>query len=151
MPESFHCSTTHTIASAVDRIFFAESGEWLWPTPAVPAARIEYPPITTLARIEEGRIVIDEPFLPVIRAAKHRAAMLAPFKLVYVPTQAGVAWRLYDFEHDPHEQTDVSDRYPEMTERLRTALRRSVLRFSHILPAGDYFLTRPAAPLEEYY
>ena len=134
-----------------ERVFFAESGEWLWPTPAVPSARIAYPPITTLARIEEGRIVIEEPFLPIIRAAKHRAAMLPPWKLLYAPTPTGVEWHLYDVERDPREESDVRDRYPEMTERLQAALRHQVLRFSHMLPAGDYFLTRPAPPPEEYY
>jgi hypothetical protein len=139
------------IGPPADRIFFAESGEWLWPTPAVPSARIAYPPITALARIEDGRIVIDEPHLPAIRAAKHRAALLPPFKLVYVPAPAGVEWRLYDIERDPWEEHDVSDRHPEVAERLRAALRHSVLRFSHMLPAGDFFLTRPASLPEEYY
>ncbi|HMI87076.1 MAG TPA: hypothetical protein VK550_23435, partial [Polyangiaceae bacterium] len=133
------------------RIFFAESGEWLWPTSAVPSARIVYPPITALAQIEQGRIVIDEPFLPVIRAAKHRAAILPPFKLLYMPAPGAVEWRLYDIERDPWDEHDVTDRYPEVAERLRTALRHSVLRFSHMLPADDFFLTRPAAPPEEYY
>jgi arylsulfatase A-like enzyme len=139
------------IAPPEDRIFFAETGEWLWPTPAVPAARIDYPPITALAQIEQGRIVIDEQFLPVIRAAKHRAALLPPFKLLYAPSPAGVEWHLYDVERDPWDEHDVSDRHPEVAERLRTALRHSVLRFSHMLPEGDFFLTRPAAPPEEYY
>ena len=139
------------VALPRDRIFFAESGEWLWPTPAVPAARIEYPPITALARIEEGRIVIDESHLPAIRAAKHRAAIWPPFKLLYVPTPSAVEWRLYDVEKDPFDEHDVSDRYPEVAERLRAALRHSVLRFSHMLPAGDFFLTRPPAMPEEYY
>ena len=139
------------IAPPVDRIFFAESGEWLWPTPAVPAARIVYPPITTLARIEEGRIVIDEPHLPVIRAAKHRAALLPPFKLLYAPAPLGVEWRLYDMERDPWEEHDVTDRHPDVAERLREALRHSVLRFSHMLPAGDFLLTRPPSLPEEYY
>jgi hypothetical protein len=134
-----------------DRIFFAESGEWLWPTPAVPKARIAYPPITSLARIEGGRIVIDEPLLPVIRAAKHRAAILFPFKLLYEPTPTGVEWRLYDIERDPWDEQDVADLHPQVTERLRAALRHSVLRFSHVLPAGDFFLTRPASLPEEYY
>jgi arylsulfatase A-like enzyme len=139
------------VALPQDRIFFAESGEWLWPTPAVPVARIDYPPITTLARIEEGRIVIDEPYLPVIRAAKQRAAFLPPFKLLYAPAPAAVEWRLYDVEKDPWDEHDLSDRYPEIAERLRAALRHSVLRFSHMIPVGDFFLTRPAALPEEYY
>jgi hypothetical protein len=139
------------VETAAGRIFFAESGEWLWPTPAVPSARIVYPPITALAGIEQGRIVIEEPLLPVIRAAKHRAALLPPFKLLYLPTPSGVEWRLYDIERDPWDEHDVSGRHPDVTEHLRAALRHSVLRFSHMLPAGEFFLTRPASLPEEYY
>jgi arylsulfatase A-like enzyme len=139
------------VAPPADRIFFAESGEWLWPTPAVPSARIDYPPITTLAEIEQGRIVIAESFLPVIRAAKHRAAILPPFKLLYLPAPKAVEWRLYDVERDPWDEHDLSERYPEVAERLRAALRHSVLRFSHMLVEGDFFLTRPGALPEEYY
>ncbi|HMJ56807.1 MAG TPA: sulfatase-like hydrolase/transferase [Polyangiaceae bacterium] len=139
------------VTPPADRIFFAETGEWLWPTPAVPSGRIAYPPITGLARIEQGRIVIEEPFLPVIRAAKHRMAFLPPFKLLYAPKKGGVEWRLYDIERDPSEEHDVTGRHPDVAERLRAALRHSVLRFSHMLPVEDFFLTRPAALPEEYY
>ena len=139
------------VALPQERIFFAESGEWLWPTPAVPAARIEYPPITAIARIEQGRIVIDESHLPAIRAAKHRAAISPPFKLLYEPAPGGVEWHLYDVEKDPWDEHDVKGRYPQVAERLRAALRHSVLRFSHMLPAGEFFLTRPADMPEEYY
>jgi arylsulfatase A-like enzyme len=135
-----------------ERIFFAETGEWLWPTPAVPAARLAYPPITALARIEDdGRIAIDESFLPVIRAAKQRAAIAPPYKLVYAPAPNGVTWRLFDIDRDPHDERDLSTHQPEIAARLGEALRREVLRFSHMLPAGDFFLTRPPALPEEYY
>ena len=86
-----------------------------------------------------------------IPAAKHRAAFLPPYKLMYAPTPAGVEWRLYDIERDPGEENDITSLQPDVAERLRAALRHSVLRFSHMLPAGDFFLTRPAALPEEYY
>jgi len=136
---------------ASDRVFFSETGEWLWPTAAVPADRIDYPPITALAAIERGRIVIEERFLPVIRAAKHRAAVAPPFKLVYRPTQNGVVWSLFDIERDPFEERDIKEANPEVMTKLRSLLVHSVLRFSHMTPMGDYFLTRPPPPLEEYY
>jgi arylsulfatase A-like enzyme len=133
------------------RIFFAETGEWLWPTPAVPAERLEYPPITAMATVERDRIVIEERFLPVIRAAKHRAALLPPWKLVYRPGPTSVAWSLYDVEHDPFEVHNLGDAHPDKLSELRSALVHSVLRFSHVIAVGDYFLTRPPAPPEEYY
>jgi hypothetical protein len=134
-----------------ERVFFAETGEWLWPTAAVPSPRVAYPPITALATIEDGRIVIEERFLPVIRAAKHRCAFLPPFKLLYRPAPEGVAWRLFDVDRDPEERRDLSTSEPALTARLRAALRHSVLRHAHMLAEGDYFLTRPDPPPEEYY
>jgi arylsulfatase A-like enzyme len=133
------------------RTFFAETGEWLWPTAAVPAERLEYPPITALANVVGGRIVIEERFLPVIRAAKHRAALLPPWKLVYKPGPKAVGWSLYDFEQDPWEARDLAAERPEVFAELQSALVRSVLRFSHMVSVGGYFLTRPPAPPEEYY
>ena len=133
------------------RVFFAETGEWLWPTPAVPAERLEYPPITAMASVERDRIVIEEQFLPVIRAAKHRAALLPPWKLVYRPGRASVAWSLYDVERDPFEVHDLAAAMPAKMSELRSALVHSVLRFSQMIAVGDYFLTRPPPPPEEYY
>jgi hypothetical protein len=133
------------------RIFFVETGEWLWPTPAVPSDRLDYPAITALAAIEGDRIVIEERFLPVIRAAKHRAALLPPFKLVYRPTPAGVLWSLHDIDHDPFDAIDVGADHPQVVSELKAALVHSVLRHSHMTSQGGYFLTRPPSPPEEYY
>jgi hypothetical protein len=104
-----------------------------------------------MATVERDRIVIEERFLPVIRAAKHRAALLPPWKLVYRPGPASVAWSLYDVEHDPFEVHDLGDAHPDKVSELRSALVHSVLRFSHMIAVGDYFLTRPPPPPEEYY
>jgi arylsulfatase A-like enzyme len=133
------------------RTFFAETGEWLWPTPAVPSERLDYPPITALASVERDRIVIEERFLPVIRAAKHRAAIMPPWKLVYRPGRAGVAWSLYDIEKDPFEATDLASSRPDVFAALKASLVRSVLRFPHMVSVEDHFLTRPPGPPEEYY
>jgi hypothetical protein len=133
------------------RTFFVETGEWLWPTPAVPAERLVYPPITVLAEVARDRIVIGERFLPVIRAAKHRAAIRPPWKLVYRPGPKGATWSLYDVERDPLDTTDVGGENAEVFAELKGALVHSVLRFSHMVAVGDHFLTRPPAPPEEYY
>jgi hypothetical protein len=133
------------------RTFFAETGEWLWPTAAVPADRVAYPPITELAKLENDRIVVDERYMPVVRAAKHRAAIRPPYKLVYRPDRAGVTYALYDIDQDPFDERDVSLGHPQEAEELRVALRRSVLRHAQMIEVAGYFLTRPAAPPEEYY
>ena len=68
-------------AKASPRIHFVETGEWLWTTSAVPKDRIDYPPVTTVAHLEGDRIAMNPKYEGVIRAAKHRAAIRAPYKL----------------------------------------------------------------------
>ena len=133
------------------RTIMVETGEWLWTTAAVPKDRIDYPPVTTLAHLENDRISIDPKYEGVIRAAKHRAAIRAPYKLLYEPSRAGVAWRLFDFESDPLDARDIAAVHPEVVTELKEALRRSVLRHSRVLPVGDYFLTRPPGPPEDHW
>lgn len=133
------------------RVHVVETGEWLWTTSAVPKDRIDYPPVTTLAHLEGDRIAIDPKYEGVIRAAKHRAAIRAPYKLLYEPARSGVRWRLFDFEADPLDTKDLAKERPEVLAELKEALRRSVLRHSRVLPVGDWFLTRPAGVPEEHW
>jgi hypothetical protein len=125
-----------------------ETGEWLWTTAAVPKDRIDYPPVTTLARLEGDRISIDPKYEGVIRAAKHRAAIRAPY--TYEPARAGVRWRLFDFEAAPFETNDLAASRPEVLAELMGALRRSVVRHARVLPVGDWSLTRPPGVPEDH-
>ncbi len=138
-------------APAAPRTLMVETGEWLWTTAAVPKDRLEYPPVTTLAHLESDRISIDPKYEGIIRAAKHRAAIRAPYKLLYEPSRSGVRWRLFDFEADPLDEHDVADQHPAVVAELKESLRRSVLRHSRVLPVGDYFLTRPPSPPEDHW
>jgi arylsulfatase A-like enzyme len=133
------------------RIHTVETGEWLWTTAAVPKDRIEYPPVTTLASLDGDRIAIDPKYEGVIRAAKHRAAIRAPYKLIYEPSRNGVRWRLFDFEADPLDAKDLAAEKPEVVADLRDALRRSVVRHSRVVPVGEYFLTRPPGIPEDHW
>jgi arylsulfatase A-like enzyme len=139
----------HLEALPAERTFFAESGEWLWPTPAVPADRLRYPVITEMAKLEKGRIVIDPKYNPEIRAGKHRAVIRPPYKLRYEPGARGVRRGLYDFEKDPYETTDLAPTRPELAAELERALSRSMLRHPKVLRVGDYFLSRPEPPPPE--
>jgi arylsulfatase A-like enzyme len=136
---------------AVPRVHFVETGEWLWTTAAVPKDRIDYPPVTGLAHLEGDRIAIDPKYEGVIRAAKHRAAIRAPYKLMYEPGRAGVRWRLFDFEADPLDTKDLAAERPAVLAELKEALRRSVVRHARVLPVGDWFLTRPAGIPEDHW
>ena len=135
---------TELPAAARGRIFFAETGEWLWPTAAVPP-RIDYPPITALAAIEHGRIVIEERYLPVIRAAKHRAAILPPFKLVYDRRRGG-EWSLYDTRRDPWDEHDIAARARGGRAASRGAGPLGAQVLAHAGLRETTFRTRPAPP-----
>lgn len=133
------------------RTFLAETGEWLWTTSAVPKDRIDYPPITGIAKLEHNRIVIDDKYLPVIRAAKHRAALRPPWKLSYEPSKDGVGIHLYNEVEDPTEEHDVKDKHPEIANELLDALFANVLSHPNMLRTGDYIITRPPPPPEEEF
>jgi hypothetical protein len=133
------------------RTFFAETGEWLWTTSAVPKDRIEYPPITGIAKLEHNRIVIDDKYLPVIRAAKHRAALRPPWKLSYEPSAAGVGIHLYNEVEDPTEEHDVKDAHPDIAGELKDALFENILSHPYMLRTGDFIVTRPPPPPEEEF
>jgi hypothetical protein len=131
------------------RDFFTETGEWLWPTPAVPPDRIEYPVITEMARLERGRIAIDPKYLPEIRAAKQRALIRPPYKLTYEPGASEVRYHLYQFERDPFEAEDLAASQPELVSDLKRSFERSMLRHPELLEVAGYFLTRPEPPPPE--
>ncbi|MBS2019645.1 MAG: sulfatase-like hydrolase/transferase [Deltaproteobacteria bacterium] len=133
------------------RSLVVETGEWLWTTAAVPKDRIDYPPITELATIDGDRIAIDPKYEGVIRAAKHRAVIRAPYKLVYEPSRSGVRYRLFDYEADPLDTNDLAASKPDVLADLRGVLRRSMLRHAKVLPVGDYFLTKPAGIPEGHW
>lgn len=132
-----------------ERTHFVETGEWLWPTPAVPKVRIAYPPITQTAALEGDRIVIDDKWNPEIRAAKFRAAVRPPWFLMYEPGPVTAEYRLYNMDRDPFQDRDVSGAEPQVFDELKTELRNSMLRSSQIIGIGDYFLTRPQLPPDE--
>jgi hypothetical protein len=135
--------------SVPPRTHFAETGEWLWPTPAVPKDRIAYPSITRLASLEGHRIVIDEKFGPEIRAAKYRAVIRPPYKLSYEPGASQVSYHLYRIDRDPYDDNDLATVEPAVLEDLKGQLSASMLRDPRILPVAGYFLTRPESPAPE--
>ncbi len=138
-------------ATIPERTLFVETGEWLWTTAAVPKDRLAYPPITEIAQLEDDRIAIDPKYEPVIRAAKHRAAIRAPYKLVYEPTADGARYRLFDFVKDPMDERDLSESMPEVAARMKDELRKDVLRHAFVIPVGEHFLTRPSMPSDSHW
>lgn len=132
-----------------ERTHFAETGEWLWATAWVPKERIEYPPITQIATLEDHRIVIDEAYAGVIRAAKYRSAIRYPYKINYEPRKNGATYALFRLDTDPFETHDISSEQKDVFERLKNELRMNLLGHNSLLPVGDYFVTRPPMPPDE--
>jgi arylsulfatase A-like enzyme len=130
------------------RVLFSETGEWLWTTAAVPKDRLDYPPITGMAILEHGRIVIDRKYYPVIRSAKHRAAVRWPYKLTYEPQKSGVVYHLYKADEDPLEEHDITASQPKIAEELKRELMLDVVRHPDIMSVRDFIVSRPT-PEEE--
>jgi len=141
--------TRGQIKTLPERTHFAETGEWLWATAWVPKERIEYPPITQIATLEDHRIVIDDAYTGIIRAAKYRSAIRYPFKINYEPKKNGATYSLFRLDTDPYEAHDISAEQPEMFGRLKNELRMYLLGHNSLLPVGDYFVTRPPMPPDE--
>src|SRR5262249_35729843 len=121
-----------------DRVLFSETGEWLWATAAVPKDRLDYPPITGMAGLEHGRIVIDRKYYPVIRSAKHRVAVRWPYKLVYEPHKDAIAYHLYKDDEDPLEQHDLAEQKPDIAADLKEQLRLDMVRHPDLMSVRGY-------------
>ncbi|HVH46250.1 MAG TPA: sulfatase [Labilithrix sp.] len=101
----------------------------LWFTEEIPGLapelRLPYPGVMGLTEIDARHgteIVLRKEMAPVTLVARHRMVRDERFKLVYVPTRAGVRYMLFDTERDPAERTDVATDHPNEVARLRTAL-----------------------------
>ena len=85
---------------------------------------------------------------PVIRAAKHRAALRWPYKLLYAPDRNGVHYHLYNVAEDPLEERDIAQTQRDTFESLKAELKREVFRHTNLMSVRDVIVTRPL-PMEE--
>jgi arylsulfatase A-like enzyme len=114
------------------RPVFAETGLWFTETIAeVPLEhRIPYPDLLHLTEVDRSHvdeIVIRREWEALTTAAKHRMIREGNFKLIYMPTRRGPKTVLFDTANDPGEVLDVSSRFPEVTQRLRSTLLQWIL------------------------
>jgi hypothetical protein len=101
-------------------IWFSRSGEGFFQ-----AQRLDYPGISRLLSFDQGfsgEIVLDPRFEKIVVTAKHRSLVFQDFKIIYVPTPAGVKYELYNRRLDPGNLRDLSKvdpiRLADMRQRL---------------------------------
>jgi arylsulfatase A-like enzyme len=109
------------------KLAYAESELWFTEDiPSLPAElRMPYPGIMALTEIDgrhNAEIVLRKDMVPATTMARHRMVRDERWKLIYVPTRAGVKWMLYDTVADPTEQHDVAAEHPAEVKRLEADL-----------------------------
>lgn len=107
-------------------IWFSRSGEGFFQS-----QRLDYPGISRLLSFDQGfsgEIVLDPRFERIVVTAKHRSLVYQDFKIIYVPTPAGVRYELYNRRLDPENLIDLSKvdpvRLAEMRQRLFDVIKK---------------------------
>jgi arylsulfatase A-like enzyme len=129
---------------------FAETELWLTDPFLPEALRIPNPPIAGLLTIDEAHgdeIVVRPDVVALTLVARHRMVRDERWKLVYMPTRAGVAYALFDTENDPGEVHDVLASHPAETQRLRATLWNWMLQDPGMSEQRGYLL--PKLPATE--
>lgn len=101
-------------------LWFDTSGDYFFQK-----KRIMYPDITGFSAIEfdyNGEVCVSHDYRNLTDIAKHRAVKSGDFKLIYMPTQHGIEYELYNTKKDPDERDNIflSDR--ESAGRLKKIL-----------------------------
>lgn len=84
--------------------------------------RLPYPDITGLSEIEfgyKGEIVQKRQYLNYSNIAKHRSMISGGWKLIYMPTESGIDYELYDTKNDPDERTDLAAKNPQKLREMK--------------------------------
>jgi arylsulfatase A-like enzyme len=129
---------------------FAETGIWLGAPTTFRGANdaMIYPPVDRiLMPDEEGVLVLREAYNEIVEEAKHRCLRTDEWKLVYIPTEHGVRYELYDVKRDPDNLENLAAKRPWRVMELSRRLRHWMLgdpgkRFDergHLVPDYRYF------------
>ncbi len=85
--------------------------------------RIDYPGISQLLTFDpghSGEIILNPKYEKMLVAAKHRSLVSGPWKLIYMPTQDGVRYELYDAISDPENAHDLSTSRPDVLAEMKS-------------------------------
>jgi arylsulfatase A-like enzyme len=129
------------------RLAYAETG--LWFTEDIvgldPSQRIPYPGVAEITEVEpdhHDEVVLKKEMRDLVLVAKHRMVRDERYKLVYVPTRAGVRYELFDTDADPGEVHDISAERPAEVQRLRGELWKWMLADPGMEARGGYLVPR---------
>lgn len=85
--------------------------------------RLDYPGISQLLTFDpghSGEIILNPKYEKMLVVAKHRSLVSGPWKLIYMPTQDGVRYELYDAISDPENGHDISGTRPDVLARMKS-------------------------------
>ena len=135
------------IASA---LAYAETGLWFTEDiPGLPGElRLPYPGIARLTEVDTrhaDEVVLQKALRPLTLVAKHRMIRGDRYKLLYVPTRAGVRWMLFDTQEDPGEERDVAAAHPDIVAKLQGELWTWMRRDTDMTERDGYLVPRDDA------
>ncbi len=133
-------STGARLAHAETGLWFTESIEGL---PA--ELRLPYPGVAGTCEVDSAHgdeVVLKTSLFDTTLVAKHRMVRDDRYKLVYAPTRAGVAYRMFDTLDDPFETIDVAARLPDVFARLKGELWKWMLSDPAMTERDGYLVPR---------
>jgi arylsulfatase A-like enzyme len=126
----------------------------LWFTEQIPGLpsdmRLPYPGIAKLTEVDTrhgDEVVLKRDVRALTIVARHRMVREDRWKLLYVPTRAGVRWMLFDTREDPGETADVAAAHPDVLARLRSDLWAWMRRDKEMTERGGYLVPRESDAL----
>ncbi len=131
------------------RFAYAETGLWFTEDIAgfPPQLRIPYPGVAELTEAladHHDDVVLKKEMKDLVLVAKHRMVRDERYKLVYLPTRAGVRYELFDTDVDPGEAHDVASDHPLEVQRLQGELWKWMLGDPGMEKRGGYLVPRVA-------
>jgi arylsulfatase A-like enzyme len=143
----------HSLAPALEgkavspALAFAETELWFnEDIQGLPAAlRLPYPGIARLTEVDMrhgDEVVLRREVRALTIVARHRMVRDDRWKLLYVPTRAGVRWMLFDTRNDPGEIHDVAALQPDAVAHLKPELWSWMARDPEMTERNGYLVPR---------
>ena len=118
-------ATMHEPSAKLDLLAYQETGLWLGRVPGAHPKHLHYPNLLELLDIPDknsGMLCIKPEFYTSVIAAKDRAVRNDRWKLIAMPTEGRMLYRLFDMQEDPHCTKDVAVCEPHIFNLLKTQL-----------------------------